>query len=168
MKSGNLYSVLTVSLRSQNTSYSQSRCLPHLGGTTSHKEWLGESWICQVYIRTLDLRCALRLLQRQNHPHHYCPGWLKKKTTTCCISKQRCFSYQAITLQMPQQSPEGTHDRNRMPVWQSAPHSHPVWCSWEDSGWESMGCWPQRTEVQIKAMISLSLDPLIFPYIPKC
>ena len=79
MKSGNLYSVLTVSLRSQNTSYSQSRCLPHLGGTTSHKEWLGESWICQVYIRTLDLRCALRLLQRQNHPHHYCPGWLKKK-----------------------------------------------------------------------------------------
>lgn len=40
MKSGALYALLTVSLRSQNTSYSQSRCLPHLRGKTNHTGWL--------------------------------------------------------------------------------------------------------------------------------
>lgn len=62
----------------------------------------GRSWICQVYMRTLDLRCESRLLRRQTTLTTTAQVDWKKKAT-CCISRQRCFSHQAIALQPPQQ-----------------------------------------------------------------
>ena len=53
-------------------------------------------------------------------------------------------------------APEGSQDGGRMPIISCHLLQLPWWCTWGDSGPESTGCWPQRVDMHIKGVISVS------------
>ena len=86
------------------------------------------------------------LFQIPNFPLN--PLWAEKWNVACHISKQRMSQSSAIAAIRLRQR------------WAGEP--------WGKSGCENTGYWPQRAEVHIKGMISVSLDSCLFPYIEKC
>lgn len=171
MKSGALYALLTVSLRSQNTSYSQSRCLPHLRGKTNHTGWLGGAGYVRftwgLWTYGVSWGCC-----EGKPPSPLLPRSIKTKKKPLAASVNRDASaIKPSHYSRPSRKPWGNlgqkQEAHRLAVSPPQPPqmAHLGRLRIKKPGMSAPESWGAD---QRKGMVSVSLDPRIFSYTPKC